>query len=204
MDLIRKYYRLFIVIVFMIIAACGVMIDSASAQQQINPTPTPTVDATSAYITVTYIEPINVRSGPGSFDYPIIGSLQPGETAPAIGRSPAGEWIQIVFESASLGKGWVYAPNVTLSPGALLPVVEPPPTKMPDAMLTPNATFEAELITSTTPTRMPTFTSPAPINIPTFQNPSGGIQTQGVSSWLIIVLAMVGIGMYILSKIGKR
>ena len=57
---------------------------AASAQQ-----------ATDAFITVSYGEPINVRAGPSSFDYPIIGILPKDGTAPAIGRSPKGEWIQM-------------------------------------------------------------------------------------------------------------
>jgi hypothetical protein len=202
MDIKNIKARLLLMIVCTIFAAFGLLFNSALAQQ-IGSTPTPTVDTYNSSVTAKN-EGANVRTGPGSFDYPIIGSLQPGETAPAIGRSPAGEWIQIIFEAAPLGNGWVYAANVTLSPEALLPVVEPPPTKMPDVMLTPNATFEAELKTEAPPTRMPTFTDPAPISIPTFQNPSGSIQTQGISSWLILVLGVVGIGIYIISKIGKR
>src|SRR5512141_985842 len=101
--------------------------------------------ATDAYVIVSYGEPINVRAGPSSFDYPIIGTLPKDGTAPAIGRSPKGEWIQIVFPSGPKGVGWVYAANVTLSTGSLLPVVEPPPTPTPATTPTINPTYAAAL-----------------------------------------------------------
>jgi hypothetical protein len=193
-----------VIVLLLIGTTFGLLINSASAQQTSGSTPTPTGNSTTAFITVTYIEPINVREGPGSFDYSIIGSLQPGDTAPAIGRSPAGEWIQIVYQGGPLGKGWVYAPNVTLSPGALLPVVEPPPTKMPDVMLTPNATFAAELKTGMPSTRMPTFTAPLPLTIPTYQNPVGNINSRGFSGWAIFILGLAGTAIFMISKIGRK
>ena len=191
-------------IITILLCPVGLIISSTTAQAQSELTPTNTLSSSTAYITVTYIEPINVRTGPGSFDYPIVGSLQPGETATAIGRSPAGEWIQIIYETAPTGKGWIYAPNVTLSPGALLPIIEPPPTKMPDEMLTPNATFAAEFVTEITPTRMPTFTQAPPINIPVFQNSSGLVKSNGLSAWFIFILSITGVFAFVVSKIGKK
>jgi hypothetical protein len=199
-----KNFRLLFSILFLFGATFGLLINSASAQQTSGSTPTPTGNNTTAFITVTYSEEINVREGPGSFDYPVIGTLQPGDTAAAIGRSPAGEWIQIVYQGGPLGKGWVYAPNVTLSPGALLPVVEPPPTKMPDVMLTPNATFAAELKTVIPPTRMPTFTAPLPLIIPSYQNPAGNINSRGFSGWAIFILGLAGAAIFMISKIGRK
>ena len=58
-------------------------------------------------------------AGQVPFDYPVVGSLPVGGTAPAIGRSPASEWIEIVFADAPRGTGWVYAANVSLSTGGL-------------------------------------------------------------------------------------
>src|SRR5512138_1857437 len=50
-------------------------------------------------------EGANVRTGPSSIAYPVLGRLQPGETAPAIAVSPHHEWIQIEFNGTT---GWVY------------------------------------------------------------------------------------------------
>jgi uncharacterized protein YraI len=155
---------------------------AASAQQ-----------ATDAFITVSYGEPINVRAGPSSFDYPIIGILPKDGTAPAIGRSPKGEWIQIEFPSGPKGVGWVYAPNVSLSSESLLPVVEPPPTATPATTPTINPTYAAALAAVPTSTRKPTFTAPPPLQLSTYVNPdptpSGGVHT----GWIIVGLGAVGL-----------
>jgi len=166
---------------------------STAAKQIDEPTPTSAPNTSGAYITVIYIEPINVRSGPSSFDYPVIGSIPVGGTAPAIGRSPAGEWIQISFPAGPRGIGWVYAYNVKLSPGALLPLVEPPPTPVPDVTATANPTYVAALQPVPTSTRKPTFTAPPPLELPTYANPNdepaGGLQI----GWIIIGLGVVGL-----------
>ncbi len=76
--------------------------------QQPSETPTPPAETTSGmYITVKLDgEPqINVRQGPSSLAYPIVGTLPLGATAPALGRSPGGDWVQIQFDSAPDGKG---------------------------------------------------------------------------------------------------
>ncbi len=50
----------------------------------------------------------NVRSGPGTVGYDIVGILTEGAEAPAIGRSPGGDWIQIVYPGAPGNVAWVY------------------------------------------------------------------------------------------------
>ena len=73
---------------------------------------------------------INVRTGPSTILYPDpCGTLPFGATAPALGTSPAHEWIEISFPTCPGGVGWVYAANVQVS-GALHPV-ELPPTPAP-------------------------------------------------------------------------
>ncbi|MBL8092444.1 MAG: hypothetical protein JNJ43_19075, partial [Anaerolineales bacterium] len=63
--------------------------------QEPTQTPAPT---TGLFITVITDEPqINVRLGPSSTIYPIVGILITGSTAPALGRSQGGDWIQIEF-----------------------------------------------------------------------------------------------------------
>src|SRR5262245_45818824 len=63
----------------------------------------------SIYITVTYSEPINVRGGPSTIHFPIVGRLSPGDTAVALGTTLHREWIQIAYPGAPGGVGWVYA-----------------------------------------------------------------------------------------------
>jgi uncharacterized protein YgiM (DUF1202 family) len=46
---------------------------------------------------------INVRSGPGT-DYPVVGQLEPGESAAVIGRNGDSSWWQIDLA----GGGWVF------------------------------------------------------------------------------------------------
>ena len=172
----------------------GLSWSDAAAKQTTEPTPTSAPVPNGAFITVTYIEPINVRTGPSSYDYPVIGTIPVGGTAPAIGRSPAGEWVQIEFPSGPRGIGWVYAANVSLTANALLPVVEPPPTAVPAVTPTANPTFVAALRPAPTSTRLPTFTAPPPLQIPTFVNSGGKAASQGFQSgWVIAGLALVGL-----------
>ncbi len=79
-------------------------------------------------VTVTYSDPINVRSGPSTILYPVVAQLNPGEVVPALGISPGREWIQVSYPG---GTGWVYASFVSIS-GGELGIVEPPPTPTPD------------------------------------------------------------------------
>ena len=175
------------------------------AAQQLN-TATPSVTLAGApYITVTYIEPINVRTGPSSFDYPIIGTLPVGGTANAVGRSPASEWIQIVFPDGPRGTGWVYAANVSLSPpGYLLPIVEPPPTPTPVTTPTLNLTFVAAFQTLPTSTRLPTFTAPPPLVIPTYENTTQASGGRAITTWVIFGLGLIGIVGIVLAVFRRR
>jgi len=167
----------------------------AATQQVASVTPGETAVkvGSGAFITVTYIEPINVRTGPSSFDYPIIGTIPVGGTAPAIGRSPAGEWIQIIFPDGPRGTGWVYAANVDLSLGANLPIVEPPPTPAPLETPTLNPTYVAAFQIVPTSTRLPTFTSAPPLTFPTYANPANSSTSRVTTTWVIVILGMLGI-----------
>jgi uncharacterized protein YgiM (DUF1202 family) len=55
---------------------------------------------------------VNLRGGPGT-TYPIVGKLQQGAVAQAVGRE--GEWIMITDLQAPEGAAWVYAPLVILT-----------------------------------------------------------------------------------------
>ncbi len=86
---------------------------------------------------------INVRSGPGTA-FPIVGALEAGEIAAATGKSPAGDWWQVLLNSGE--QGWVFSQLVTTS-GAFdnisVPanIPEPPPTPVPTPV-PPTATPE--------------------------------------------------------------
>ena len=108
---------------------------------------------------------INVRSGP-SAKYDIIGVLIVGQTAPAKGRTPGGDWIQIFYPGVPDSTGWVYSPLVEVS--GSLPIVEPPPTPTPRTTPTVDPTLAAQFILEIPPTRLPTYTAPPPLVIPTF------------------------------------
>ena len=113
------------------------------------------------YITVNADQDhVNVRGGPNSYLYDKVGILYPGESAPALGRTPGGDWIQIACPGAPDGTGWVYSANVTLTSSGFLQVVEPPPT--PAFTLNLDPTLAASLEVQPTVTRLPTFTPPAP------------------------------------------
>ena len=189
---------IFLIFGFTTVVFLGSTKNPVAAQQADTVTLPPTVTATVAagmpYITVTYIEPINVRTGPSSFDYPVVGSLPVGGTAAAVGRSPAGEWIEIEFPEAPRGTGWVYAANVTVAPpNALLPVVEPPPTPAPLETDTLNPTFVAAFPFIPTSTRLPTFTPPPPLAIPTYENNVPVSSSRAITAWLMAGLGLIGV-----------
>jgi len=160
------------------------------------------VSPTGIYITVITEEPqINVRMGPSSTIYPIVGTLLTGSTVPALGRSQGGDWIQIQFSSAPGGKGWVYSPLVQVSSGALL-VVEPPPTPVPPATSTIDPTLAAQFLVQPTSTRMPTFTPPPALTIPAFESAANDKDSVPVATIILafVILGMIGFVLSLLRR----
>jgi len=158
---------------------------------------------TGIFVTVTYTDPINVRGGPSTVYYPIVGQVFPGDVLPALGVSPGREWVEVSFPGAANGVGWVYATYVTVSGGELR-VVEPPPTPTPLATNTVDPTLAAAFNFQPTSTRMPTFTPPPPLDVPKFED---GIVSRPVgipSGVLVLSLSLIGaVGLivsYVLSK----
>lgn len=145
---------------------------------------------TGVFITVTYSDPINVRGGPSTVYYPIVGQLAPGETAPALGVSPGREWVQIAYPASPTGTGWVYAIYVSVA-GGELQIVEPPPTSTPPVTATIDLTLAAAFNTQPTQTRLPTFTPPAPLTVPAFTESSPAAST-GVFGVFIVGLGLLG------------
>jgi hypothetical protein len=173
-----------------------------AAQQPTGNIPTVTGTVSGPYITVNNPDGANVRAGPSSYDYAALGWLPPGATAPAIGRSPAQEWIQIVYLGTPGGVGWVYAPLVDLSPGNL-PIIEPPPTATPATTPTINPTFAAAFPLQTTPTRLPTFTQPPPLATLNFSS-TAGAGSRIPMGLVILGLAVIGILGAVISFIRGR
>jgi hypothetical protein len=142
---------------------------------------------TGIFVTVTYSDPINVRSGPSTTLYPIIGQLQPGEVVPALGISPGREWVQITYPG---GTGWVYSSFVSIS-GGELGIIEPPPTPTPLVTATIDPTLAAQFISQPTTTRLPTFTPPPPLE--TIELTTGTTGAPAVPPGIFIVaLALLG------------
>jgi hypothetical protein len=166
----------------------------AWAQQPTGSIPTVTGTPSGPIITVTSEEGFaRVRSGPNTYSYPEIGILLTGDTAPALGRSPAGEWIMIAYPGVPGGVGWVYAPLVSITPG-FVPIIEPPPTPTPQTTPTIDPTIAAAFIIPATATRLPTFTPPSPLVIPTYVAQGPVTREGGVPMGLIIVgLGLVGV-----------
>ncbi|MFQ5407408.1 MAG: SH3 domain-containing protein [Anaerolineales bacterium] len=147
--------------------------------------------ATLGGVTVFVPDQVNVRVGPGTqFDQ--VGVLIAGQTAPAVGRTEFGEWIQIEYFGAPGDRAWVFAPLVVLREGTIdeLQVATAPPT----ATRPPTATFAPGVGPGGTPlpTRLPTFTPAPPVVQPTFAPPDVG--GGGFPPALIIIgLFVVGI-----------
>ena len=130
----------------------------------------PTVTGTPSGPMILVPDQVNVRKGP-SITYDQIGVLISGQTASAVGRSPGGEWIQIVYPGAPGDLGWVFSPLVRLEPaGATLPVVEPPPLPTPRITATIDPTLAAQFVDlDLAPTRLPTYTPAMPVPQTTFE-----------------------------------
>ncbi len=165
------------------------------AQQPTGSVPTVTGTPSGPLITVNLDQQqINVRSGPSTYIYPPIGVLLAGQSAPALGRSPGGDWIQIYYPGVPGSVAWVYAPLVSLSGGVNLNIIEPPPTPTPVSTPTIDPTLAAAFIAPETPTRLPTFTPAPALVIPTFTDSTGVSNSGGVPMGLIIVgLGFLGI-----------
>lgn len=137
---------------------------SAAPAQQPPTVAIPTVTGTPTGPVIVVPDQVNVRTGP-STEYELIGVLIAGQTAPAIGRTTGGDWVQISYPGVPNNIAWVYSPFVVLDPpGAFLPVIEPPPTATPRVTPTIDPTLAAQFnLSDITPTRLPTFTAAPPI-----------------------------------------
>jgi hypothetical protein len=145
----------------------------------------------------------NVRSGPSTIGYEILGVLVIGQEVPALGRSSGGDWIQIVYPGVPGGVAWIWSDLVEVK--GSLDIVEPPPT--PTLRITPtiDPTLAAQFLVDIPPTRLPTFTEPPPISIPTLPEEAPVTTSSGVPMGLIIIgMAVIGLFGTLISILGGR
>jgi uncharacterized protein YraI len=164
----------------------------------------PTPGSSDVFITVTYTEQINVRNGPSTVLYDIIGNMQPGETAQALGVSPGRDWVQIAFPGGPGGIAWVHTSLISVSSGNLQ-IVEPPPTAVPLTTPTVDPTLAAAYAFEPTATRMPTFTPPPPLEIPQFtEAPVDTSEGKVPMGAFVIGSGILGIVSYLFSLTRRR
>jgi hypothetical protein len=178
--------------VFMMLVLFGLPTTKVYAQQPTGSIPTVTGTPTGPVVTV-YSDQlfIDVYAGPSMYNYDRIGILASGEQAPALGYSQDGNWIEIVYLGVPNGKGWIYGPFVSISPGSL-PKLAAPPTAAPLTTPTLDPTSVAAFGLQLEPTHLPTFTPPAPLKLPTFTpNTSSGNKVP--FGLVILILALIGI-----------
>jgi hypothetical protein len=193
----NKLWKQYLIVVgiaglFITLTLFSLPLEKAYAQQPTGSIPTVTGTPTGPTITV-YSDQlfIDVYAGPSSYDYEPIGILAAGEKAPALGYSLDRNWIEIVYLGGPGGKGWVYGPFVSISPGSL-PEIPAPPTPTPLTTPTLNPTYVAAFGLQIEPTHLPTFTPPPPLKLPTFA-PNTGSGTNVPFGLVILILALVGI-----------
>ena len=189
-----------VIVLFGLIGLAGM----SGGMSQAAKLPTETLQPTATFggPTVFASEQVNVRAGPGT-NYDQVGVLIPGQTAPAIGRSPGNEWIQIEYPGGPGNRAWVFAPLVAIRAGTIeeLPPAETPPPPTP----LPTPTFDTSLITPGTPepTRLPTFTPAPPVAQATFESPDlgGGGFPPAIA---IIGLSVIGVFAGVVAVLRQR
>jgi len=173
-----------------ILTALGLGVGTFLTSEQVTVRAQEASTPTGIFVTVTYTDPINVRGGPSTVFYPIIGQLASGEVVPALGISPGREWIQISYAPTG-GTGWVYSSFVSISGGELR-IVEPPPTPTALVTSTIDPTLAAAFNIQPTQTRLPTFTPPPPLEVPEFNDTSTRGSPNGVFGFFIVGLGLIG------------
>jgi len=154
-----------------------------------------TVTGTPEGPVIVVPDQVNVRLGPGT-NYDKVGVLIAGQEVPALGRTPGGLWIQIVYPGVPGNIAWVYAPYVVLDTAQqLLPIIEPPPTPTPRMTPTIDPTLAAQFnLGEAPPTRLPTFTPAEPVVQPTFEPE----QVEGVRGIppILAILGLLVVGLF--------
>lgn len=135
----------------------------------------------------------NVRSGPGTRGYEIVGVLVVGQKAPALGRTVVGDWIQIVYPGVQGGVAWVWKDLVDVQ--GTVPIIESPPTPTPKTTATIDPTLAAQFLVDIPPTRLPTFTPAPPVSIPTYP-PESLPSPAGRVPMGLVIIGMAAVGLF--------
>ncbi|MDD5370987.1 MAG: hypothetical protein PHQ40_18055, partial [Anaerolineaceae bacterium] len=123
----------------------------------------------------------------------------------AKGRSPGGEWVQVVYAGAPGGVAWISAQYLSIPSLGSLPVAAVPPTPGPQVTQTIDPTLASQLLVTAAPTRLPTFTQPAPLVIPTLPAQGTMAGSGGIPMGMVIVaMAALGIFLGLISLIRGR
>jgi uncharacterized protein YraI len=111
------------------------------------PAPQPLPPPAAGTPTVTAIEFVNVRSGPGT-NYPAYGVAAPGASAEVTGKSQDGAWWQVKVPTtfAPSGLAWVSASFVIPQNTASVPVVAAPPAPPTTITPAPPATATCQIV----------------------------------------------------------
>ncbi len=178
----------------LIMAGTFLALHHVAAQPLAEDTPVPTLTGTPVGALVKVVGggelQINVRAGPG-VNYPLVGILVVGEEVPALGRSPGGDWVKVVYPGSPQGTGWVFAPYVRITQGEL-PILEIPPTPVPDTP-TPDPTLAAQFQLAPPPTRLPTFTPAPTLGSITFPPASAPLEERFPMGLVVFTLFAVGL-----------
>lgn len=114
-----------------------------SAPAQPTNTQPPAATATPNKPTATFLQGVNVRSGPSTKFNPPIGSFATGQTTDIVARTPAGDWYKVKYYN---GEGWVFSQLMTVSgdeaqivvdAGPAVPTDTPVPTVPPPSTAVP-------------------------------------------------------------------
>ncbi len=146
---------------------------------------------------------VNVRAGPSTVGYEIVGVLVAGQQVPALGRSTGGDWIKIAYPGVPGGVAWIWSDLVDIR--GTLTVVEPPHTPTPKVTPTIDPTLAAQFLVEVPPTQLPTYTAPPPITMPTFPAQEPVASPGGIPMGFIIIgMAVVGLFGVIISFLSAR
>ncbi len=179
----------------------------ASESEQIPTGSVPTVTGTPVVAIATVLPNeqgfANLRAGPNTLGYEIVGVLLVGQQVPAIGRSPGGNWILVAYPGAPDGIAWVFTDLVEVLGD--LPIIQPPPTITPRTTPTLDPTLEAQFPVQVEPTRLPTYTAPPPLVLPTLTDSlSQSIAARIPFGLIIIGLGVIGLFGILISFLSGR
>jgi len=115
-------------------------------------TPQPLPPPAAGTPTVTAVEFVNIRSGPGT-EYPAYGTAAPGATGQVTGKSQDGGWWQIKVPTtiSSNGLAWVSASYVIPQNTDNVPIVAAPPPPPVTITPAPAPAAACQLVSQTPP-----------------------------------------------------